>query len=66
MPLIKAILIGMIAAILIPFLMHNAGYEAGGVLALHRHVLGDFRFYWSWPVFCVVTGIFWAIFRLME
>jgi hypothetical protein len=65
-PLIKAILLGMIAAIGMSFFLTRAGYALGGVLALHGETLAGFGFYWSWPIFCVVTGLAWGILRMMN
>lgn len=66
MALIRAVTLGMIAAIGISYLMHRADYPAGGMLALHRHVLEGFSLYWSWPIFCLVTGITFMIAKLTE
>jgi hypothetical protein len=66
MALLKGILCGLIAALIISFFMLRAGYPGGGVLALHRAVLADYVFSWSWPIFFVIGGIATAIFKLMD
>ena len=66
MALIKGILSGLIAALIISYFMIRAGYPAGGVLALHRAAVGGFSFDWSWPIFLVIGGIATGIFKMMD
>ena len=66
MALIKGILCGLAASLVISFFMLRAGYPGGGVLALHRAVLADHVFSWSWPIFLAIGGIATAIFKLMD
>ena len=63
MPLVRAVIVGAIAAIAIP----DLNREGGGQLAewLGRGVVhasaGSLHFAWSWPIFCVVTLLTWAL-----
>ena len=63
MPLGRAVIVGAIAALAIPYL---AGGSDGGLGEwLGRGVVhfsaGGLHFAWSWPIFCVVTLLTWAL-----
>lgn len=63
MALARAVVVGAVAAIAIPYL----NSEDGGQLSewLGRGVVhftaGTFHLAWSWPIFCIVTLLAWAL-----
>jgi hypothetical protein len=68
MALGKAVLIGAVAALAIPFVMHGASGQLGDWLRLgvFELSLGDTRIVWSWPLFCAVTLFAWGFLAWAE
>jgi hypothetical protein len=63
MPLVKAVVVGAIAAIAIPFLTRGANGEIGGWAAygvVHFNA-GGTHLAWSWPIFCILTLFTWGL-----
>jgi hypothetical protein len=63
MPLVKAVVVGAIAAIAIPFLTRGADSQSSGWIGygvVHFTAAG-MHLNWSWPIFCVVTLFTWGL-----
>jgi hypothetical protein len=62
MALGKAVLVGAVAALAIPFAMRGATGQLGEWLRLGvtELSLGDSTIVWSWPLFSVVTLFAWG------
>ena len=63
MPLARAVVAGAVAALAIPWLTRGSDGQLGewvgrGVVHL---TLGSTHLAWSWPIFCVVTLLTWAL-----
>jgi hypothetical protein len=63
MALVKAVMIGAIGALAVPYVMRDgtgqvADWARYGLVQLH---LEGFHFAWSWPIFCIVTLFAWAM-----
>ena len=67
MALTKAIILGGIGGIAVPFMVGGSTSPYVSLLAAmtipgpNGTVL-----MWSWPVFCFVTGVAWALFRMSQ
>ena len=63
MPLGRAVIVGAIAALAIPYLNREGGGQLSDWLArgvVHASA-GGLHFAWSWPIFCIVTLLTWAL-----
>ena len=64
MAIARAVMIGAAAALALPYVMRDDPEALGGWA--HRGVVhfavSTHHFYWSWPVFCIVTLFAWACF----
>ena len=63
MPLGRAVIVGAIAAIAIPWLARGGNGELGewiGRGVVHFSI-GSVHLAWSWPLFCIVTLATWAL-----
>jgi hypothetical protein len=64
----KAAGVGAVAALAIPYILHDDHDAFGGWV--HRGVVhfdvASFHFSWSWPIFCIVTLFAWACFAVIE
>ena len=63
MPLARAVVVGAIAAIAIPYLNQEDGGQLSewlgrGVVHL---MVGSVHLAWSWPIFCIVTLLTWGL-----
>jgi hypothetical protein len=61
MPLTRAVIVGAIGAIAIPWLNHDgelAPWLSRGVVHFSA---GSFHLSWSWPIFCIVTLLTWGL-----
>jgi hypothetical protein len=47
-------------------LIFGRNHTSAGWLEVHMTSLADTHFYWSWPLFLIMTGLAWAIFWMME
>ena len=62
MPLTKAIILGGIGGIAVPFVMNGLTGPISGMLGtILIHGPGGAAVQWSWPVFCVVTLSAWGL-----
>jgi hypothetical protein len=63
MALGKAVVVGAVAALAVPYLMRAKPDALGGWLnrGVVHFAAGDFHFAWSWPLFCAVTLFAWAM-----
>jgi len=64
MALTKAVGLGAVAALAIPYVMRDEGDMLGPWLArgVVDFTLAGMHLYWSWPIFCAVTLFAWALF----
>lgn len=63
MSLTKAIIIGGIAGIAVPFAVGTARVPAAALVAtMSIGMPGGMALPWSWPAFCVVTLFAWGLF----
>lgn len=65
MELVKAIPLGAILSGVISLIVGSQGSH-GGQMAVHMAELVDYRFWWSWPLFLVGTGLAWGIMMLQR
>lgn len=62
MPLTKAIMLGGIGGIAVPFTMSGIDGPLSGMLGtILIHGPGGTAVPWSWPIFCVVTLAAWCL-----
>jgi hypothetical protein len=63
MPLARAIVAGAIAAVAIPWLARGEDHQFSGWLGrgMVHFAVGSLHLDWSWPLFCVVTLLTWAL-----
>jgi hypothetical protein len=63
MPLVKAVIVGAVGALAIPWAIRGGTGQL--VEWLHYGLVsfnvGSWHFAWSWPIFCVVTLFTWAL-----
>ena len=63
MPLVKAVVVGAIAALAIPFLTRGAEGQMSGWIGygVVHFTVGGTHLAWSWPIFCIVTLFTWGL-----
>ena len=63
MALVKAVLVGAVAAIAVPYVIRggSGGFVETLQTGLVRVSLGGVHFDWSWLLFCIVTLFTWAM-----
>jgi hypothetical protein len=68
MALGKAVMIGAIAALAMPFVMRDETGRLEGLLGLGvvELSLGGTRIAWSWPLFCMITLFAWGFLAWAE
>jgi hypothetical protein len=68
MALTSAVGLGVVAAVVIPFVAERSGFDPGGLLAGQyvRIPVGGIELHWSWLIFCAVTLIAWASLKAAE
>jgi hypothetical protein len=68
MALTLAVGLGVVAAVVIPFIAERTGFDVGGLLTgqLVHIPLGGIELHWSWLIFCVVTLVGWASLKAAE
>ena len=65
MDLLKAIFFGVVLTGCVALVIGSQGTSAGQ-LAIHAMAIGDFKVYWSWPLFLSGTGLSWALLFLQR
>lgn len=63
--MVKAMGLGVILTGSIALIIGSQGTSAGP-LAVEPLMLGDYRFYWSWPIFVTGSGLSWGIMLLQK
>ena len=58
--LFKAIPLGVFLTLVIALFLGSGG-ATSGVLHVFGFALGGTRLYWSWMLFCLATGLAWAL-----
>lgn len=67
MALTKAIILGGIGAIAVPFILGGSTTPMASLMAgMTIHGPNGASLVWSWPVFCIVTGAAWALLRVAQ
>ena len=68
MAILRAALIGSVAALALPYVTRNHPLAFGGLLdrGVVNLTVSHYHFSWSWPAFCVVTLLAWACFAIAE
>jgi len=61
----KAMALGAMLTATLALVIGSQG-GGGGVLAIHPATIADIRFYWSWPIFIVGSGLSFGIILLMR
>lgn len=65
MSFFKALIPGVLLTFVVCLIMGSNG-ASGAWLDIYRVTIEGVRFYWSWPLFTVSTGVSWGIFWMME
>ncbi|MBV7258600.1 hypothetical protein KCG46_03290 [Erythrobacter sp. WH158] len=63
--MLKAFFLGAVLSGAIAGVVGSQGSSAGP-LDVHSMTLGDFRVFWSWPVFLAGSGLAWALMLLQK
>ena len=68
MILLPALVLGFIAALVVPFAVKNSPDTFGGMLygSLFHIPMTDAYIHIAWPVFLFVTGLLWGLLRLAK
>ena len=63
MALAKAVVAGAVAALAVPYVMHEDQAGLGGWVerGLVHFDVGNMHLGWSWPLFCLVTLFAWGM-----
>lgn len=64
--LLKGLLGGMIGTVIVSLLVQRVTGSDGGALGIHLLSFADYRIYWSWPLFVILSGFSAALFKMME
>lgn len=65
MDLLKAIGLAAVLTGCIALVIGSQGTSAGS-LAIHKMEIGDYRLFWSWPLFLAGTAFNWALMWLQR
>ncbi len=65
MVMLKAFGLGVILTVVVAVVVGSQG-SSGGALAVHKMALGDYRVFWSWPLFLAGSGLSWGILALQR
>ncbi|HKR91063.1 hypothetical protein [Novosphingobium sp.] len=65
MSFFKALIPGFLLTWIVSGIIGSNGSQAG-ILAIQHSFIGEHVFYWSWPLFLAGTGLFWALFWMMD
>ncbi|MGE0774837.1 MAG: hypothetical protein AB7G25_12940 [Sphingomonadaceae bacterium] len=64
--LLKGIVVGAIGAVIVSLLVHKVTASDGGALDIDLVSIAGQQFYWSWPLFIVLSGFSAALFKMMD
>ena len=65
MAFLKAIALGLFLALLVSLFIGSGG-SSGGMLNVREVVFEGYRFYWSWALFLIGTGLSFGLFLMMD
>ena len=65
MAFLKAMALGLFLALLVSLFIGSGG-SSGGMLNVREVVFEGYRFYWSWALFLIGTGLSFGLFLMME
>jgi len=65
MTIVRALLPAFIFTFVVSAILAASGTR-GGVMAIQQAPLAHYHFFWSWPLFCLFTGVSWAILTMMK
>ncbi len=65
MDVLKAMIIAAAVTLCIAIVIGSQG-TSGGQLAIQPMTVGDFKMFWSWPMFLAGTGLSWGLFLLQR
>jgi hypothetical protein len=65
MAFLKAVALGLFLALLVSLFIGSGG-SSGGMLNVREIVFEGYRFYWSWALFLIGTGLSFGLFLMMD
>jgi hypothetical protein len=65
MAFLKAVALGLFLALLVSLFIGSGG-SSGGLLNVREVVFEGYRFYWSWALFLIGTGLSFGVFLMMD
>ena len=65
MDLLKAMIVAALVTGCVAVVIGTQG-STGGQLAVHSMAIGDYKIFWSWPLFVVGTSLAWALMLLQR
>ena len=65
MAFLKGLIPGLILTFVMAGILGSNGQSAGW-LSVHAVDIEQFRFYWSWPLFVISTGLGTGIFAMLD
>lgn len=65
MDLLKAIGLAAVLTGCVALVIGSQGTSAGS-LAIHQMTVGDYKIFWSWPLFLAASGFNWALMLLQR
>jgi hypothetical protein len=65
MDLLKAMVIAAALTGCVAVVIGSQG-SSGGQLAVHAMAIGDYKVFWSWPLFVCGTSLAWALMLLQR
>lgn len=65
MDLLKAMGLAAVLTGCVALVIGSQGSSAGS-LAIHPMAVGDYRVFWSWPLFLAGSGLSWSLFWLQR
>ncbi len=63
--MLKAFTLGAVLTGTISVIIGSQG-SSGGALAIHSMALGDYKMFWSWPLFLSGSGLSWGLILLQK
>ena len=65
MAFLKAMALGLFLALLVSLFIGSGG-SSGGMLNVREVVFEGYRFYWSWALFLIGTGLSFGLVLMMD